>query len=189
MKTRSCYRVVAVLAIVGALSLLLRLLNRSLIVNQPLPSDVILVLSGDFGIRSDHAIDLAGRGFGNQIVIAEGSETLNFGRTLAERRGEQLASSAAKVSVCPIRADSTYKESKESALCLKAFDARRVLIVTSDFHARRSLAIFRDAIPSATVSVSSTQTDYSNRPWWSINSIGTSIREWIALIWWRFIEK
>ena len=172
-----------------AVPLSLRALNRSLIVDRPVPSDVILIPSGDFASRAGHAIYLAERGFGEHVLIDEGSETLSFGRTLVSRRLHQLPESTVKLHVCPIRTDSTYAESREAVSCLRSLDAHSVLIVTSDFHTRRALSIFRDAMPTATFSVASTPTAYSTQPWWSLESIATSTEEWGAIIWWRVVQR
>jgi uncharacterized SAM-binding protein YcdF (DUF218 family) len=182
------------IAVCGALLLVavpltLRALNRSLIVDRPVPSDVILVPSGDFALRAGRAIYLAEHGFGDQVLVDEGSETLSFGRTLASRRLHQLPASTVKLRVCPIRTDSTYAESREAVSCLRSLDAHSVLIVTSDFHTRRALSIFRYAMPAATFSVASTPTAFSTQPWWSLGSIRTSTEEWGALIWWSVMQR
>jgi uncharacterized SAM-binding protein YcdF (DUF218 family) len=187
MKYIRVYFAAVVLAL-GILAILLKVLNRSLIVDRPVPADLILVPSGDFAVRSERALYLAELGYGNHVLIDEGAETLNFGRTLAARRSDQLSRSDVKVSVCPIRTDSTYGESREATTCIETLMVRHVLIVTSDFHTRRALAIFRSAMPAVTFSVASTPTAYGSQPWWSISSIATSIEEWGALLWWRIAE-
>lgn len=184
MKYIRIYLVVAVLAL-GGLPILLKYLNRSLIVDQPVPSDLILVPSGDFALRSERALNLAELGYSAQVLIDEGSETLSFGRTLAARRLDQLSGSPVKVSVCPIRTESTLSESQEAARCVEGFKVRRILIVTSDFHTRRVVTIFRRAMPAITFSVASVPTAYSTKPWWSPSSLATSTEEWGAILWWR----
>ena len=46
------------------------------------------------------------------------------------------------------------------------FRGKRILIVTSRFHARRSRMIFRDALPGAEVRVVATPYDAPAAPWW-----------------------
>ena len=188
MKYIRIYLMIAVLAL-GVLPTLLKCLNRLLIVDHPAPSDLILVPSGDFALRSESAFTLAERGYSNQVLIDEGSEVLNFGRTLAERRLNQLSGAPVKVSICPIWTESTFTESQEAARCVENFKVRRILIVTSDFHTRRAVTIFRRAMPAVTFSVASVPTAYSTKPWWSPSSLATSTEEWGAILWWRFSAR
>ncbi len=180
---------IGVMLLVGSLAFLFGSLKRLLVVDHPVPSDVIVIPSGAFAVRAERALDLAQRGFGNYVLIDEGAEVLTFGRTLAERRGEQTADWPVKVSICPIQGDSTYKESREAALCLKALDAQRVLIVTSDFHTRRALASYKKALPSVSFSVASVPTEFSTQHWWSPEAAATTVREWGALLWLRLVQK
>jgi uncharacterized SAM-binding protein YcdF (DUF218 family) len=167
----------------------LRFLNRSLIVDNPAPSDVILVPSGDFALRSGQALHLAEAGFGSRLLVDEGSESLTYGRSLAARRAEQLSGSAVQVSICPIRSDSTSSESHEAAGCVQSLHAKSVLIVTSDFHTKRALSVFRAAMPGIAFSVASAPTSYGKDPWWSVPSLATSLEEWAAISWWRVTER
>jgi uncharacterized SAM-binding protein YcdF (DUF218 family) len=182
--TRGGLIVSIVAATLAVVPLLIYKVHQSLPIDNPQPSDVILVPAGDFISRSSQAIALAKEGFGPRIVIDEGTDRLTFGRTLAERREDQVSDFPVPVRVCPIRGESTSEESKEVRACLAASHPQRILLVTSDFHTRRALAIFQGEMPSIQFSVSAVPTDYSRQPW-RAESVATAIREWIALVWWR----
>lgn len=167
----------------GFASVLLGIAKHALVVNRPIPSDLILVPSGDFAARSERAVELANQGFGKQIVIDEGAHVTTFGRTLAERRIEETRGWSFPVTVCPVKKDSTLEESRECSSYLLNLRARRVLIVTSDFHTRRALAAFQKTMPSISFSVAAVASDYSSEPWWSFHAAVRTIKEWGALLW------
>lgn len=156
--------------------------HRFLVVDRPEPSDVILVPSGDFSLRTSKAVSLYHLGFAPRIVVDEGSDTLSFGRTLAERRKDQVAEYGPSVTICPIRGASTREEASEAKLCLEAIRPQRVLIVTSDFHTRRCLRLFRDEIPGIHFSVAAVPTDYSEQPWWHRESLATGVEEMLGFL-------
>jgi len=159
--------------------------RRYLVVDRPLSSDVILVPSGDFSLRSNRALELAKEGFGKRIIIDEGADFLTFGRTLANRRTEETSEWPFAVTVCPVSRGSTFEESRECGSYLQKLGARRVLIVTSDFHTRRTLASFRKTNPSISFSAASVSTRYSTAPWWSLRAAIRTIRELGGLLWVR----
>jgi uncharacterized SAM-binding protein YcdF (DUF218 family) len=168
---------------------MMRWASSSLVINMPVKSDLILVPSGDFTSRTGQALALAQQGFADLIVIDEGANTLDFGRTLAERRAEQLSRSGVSFKVCPIHGDSTSSESREAARCIVKLHPKSVLIVTSDFHTRRSLAMFQRAMPEISFSVAATTTSFSTDPWWSPKSIKTTAGEWGGILWWKVAER
>ncbi len=136
--------------------------SRSLlIINRPVPSDVIIVLSGDFAVRSDRALELAEQGYGETLLVDEGAEVLTFGRTLAERRVAETSGWATEVGVCLVTGGSTYEKSRERGTHLQERGAHRVLIVTSDFHTRLVVATFRKNLPSISFSVASATAEFS----------------------------
>ncbi len=64
---------------------------------------------------------------------------------------------AASVRICPIEGLSTREEAHDVEKCLAGEEGRRVLIVTSDFHTRRALSIFRQEVPGKIFSVAAAQ--------------------------------
>lgn len=177
-----------------ALSAILLVLSRAggtLIVNRPAPADAILVLSGDYYGRMPRAIELYKQGYAEQIVVDEDASHKLYGRTLAERRQQELAGDPSiKAVVCPIYGATTSAESSDVARCLNALGPRSVLIVTSDFHTRRALSIMRGRIPSIHWSVASAKTGYNASEWWeSGSSTETLIEEWMSFVYWETVEN
>lgn len=162
-----------------------------LIINRPTPADAILVLSGDYYGRMPRAIELYKQRYGKQIVVDEDASHKFYGRTLAERRQQELAGDPSiKTVVCPIHGATTSAESGDVARCLDSLGARSVLIVTSDFHTRRALSIMRGRIPSIHWSVASAKTDYDPSGWWERSSSAEIFsEEWMSFIYWNTVEK
>jgi uncharacterized SAM-binding protein YcdF (DUF218 family) len=137
------------------------------------------------------AIELYKQGYGKQIIVDEDASHKFYGRTLAERRRQELAGNPnIQAVVCPIYGATTSTESGDVARCLDSMGARSVLIVTSDFHTRRALSIMRGRIPSIQWSVASAKTDYDPSAWWeSGSSAETFSEEWMSFIYWTTVEK
>jgi uncharacterized SAM-binding protein YcdF (DUF218 family) len=186
---RGLQLIIVILLLTLSLFVILALSRSLLIIDRPSVSDVIIVPSGDFGIRSVRALQLTEQGYGKQLLIDEGSEVLTFGRTLADRRLDQTSEWRVSASVCPVKGESTYEESRECGKYLQELGARRVLIVTSDFHTRRALATFRKLMPSISFSVASAPTEFSSEHWWSPSSAATTCEEWGALLWLETVQR
>jgi uncharacterized SAM-binding protein YcdF (DUF218 family) len=66
-----------------------------------------------------------------------------------------------------------------------------VLIVTSDFHTRRSLSIFRHELRGKSLSTAAAH-DYAQfgTHWWAHRQWAkTCVDEWMRLIWWEAVER
>ncbi len=122
--------------------------GQLLVVNAPERSDVILVLAGETDHRPARGLELLDQGYGARLVIDVPATTKIYEFTqvqLAEKYAEGLPEVAA-VRICPIVGLSTRDESHDAEQCLAREKGNRVLIVTSDFHTRRSLSIFRHEV-------------------------------------------
>ncbi|MGA7219862.1 MAG: ElyC/SanA/YdcF family protein [Candidatus Sulfotelmatobacter sp.] len=121
-----------------------------LIIDSPQPSDVILVLAGETDRRPQRALQLLGQAYSRRIVLDVPTNSRLYEFTeiqLAERYVHDLPEAAA-IGICPIDGLSTRDESKDAEKCLQREGAKRVLIVTSDFHTRRALDVFRRELPT-----------------------------------------
>lgn len=177
---------VGVAAIVGALGRA----GKPLAVNKPVPSDVILIVSGDYDGRMPLAMELYKQGYGKQIVVDENASTKFYGQTLADRREAELNGQSHDAKVCPIFGVTTNGESRDVANCLLASHVKSVLIVTSDFHTRRALSIMQFRMPNIEWSVAGSKSTCSLRHWWETRTgIATVIEEWTSLIYWRVVEQ
>jgi hypothetical protein len=166
---------------------------RLLLVDAPQPSDVILVLAGETDRRPARALQLLDEGYGRRVVIDVPAITPVFGFTqveLAQKYIENIHRSAV-VGICPIAGLSTREESHDAEKCLAGEAGTRILIVTSDFHTRRALSIFRREIPGKSFSVAAARDDiqFGARWWTNRQWAKTCVDEWLRVVWWNGVER
>jgi uncharacterized SAM-binding protein YcdF (DUF218 family) len=164
-----------------------------LIVDAPKHSDVILVLAGETSRRPERALQLLAQGYGSQIVLDVPTNATIYEFTqiqLAQQYVRDLPQGAA-VSICPIEGLSTRDETRDVAKCLGRAATKSVLIVTSDFHTRRALSIFRHEIPQYTYSSAAARDDeqFGARWWRHRQWAKTFVDEWMRLIWWEAVDR
>ncbi len=164
-----------------------------LVVDAPRHSDVILVLAGETDRRPERALQLLAQGYGRRIVLDVPTNIKIYEFTqiqLAEKYVHDLPQ-AASVSVCPIDGLSTKDESKDAEKCIAREGARSVLIVTSDFHTRRALNVFRREIPGHEYSVAAARDEaqFGVRWWTHRQWAKTFVNEWLRVIWWKAVDQ
>jgi hypothetical protein len=192
--TGTKYPWVVALALLAVLSVGLAMKAGSfLIVDAPRSSDVILVLAGETDRRPQRALQLLAQGYGRRVVLDVPAKAKIYEFTqvdLARKYIEDLPQ-AAPLSICPIEGLSTKEESKDAENCLRREGAKSVLIVTSDFHTRRALEIFRREIPGHEYSVAASRNDgeFGGRWWTHRQWAKTFVDEWLRLIWWKAIDQ
>ena len=167
--------------------------GRILIVDAPQPSDLILVLAGETDRRPAHALELLHQGYGKHVLIDVPADTriYEFSQLdLAQKYVRDLPDSAA-VSICPIHGLSTREETRDVEKCLIAENVASILIVTSDFHTRRALSIFRHELRGKSFSVAATHdpTEFGSRWWTHRQWAKTCAGEWLRTIWWNAVER
>jgi uncharacterized SAM-binding protein YcdF (DUF218 family) len=164
-----------------------------LMVDQPVRSDVILVLAGETEQRPAQAMQLLKQGFGSRVIFDVPADAKAYGSTymhLAEQwAAEQEQASA--LSICPIHGLSTKAEAADAAECLRKSGVRSVLLVTSDFHTRRALSIFRKQDPAWTFSVAAAydDTQFGARWWTHRQWAKTNVDEWLRMFWWQGVDR
>jgi hypothetical protein len=164
-----------------------------LVVDAPRPSDVILVLAGETDRRPERALELLAQGYGRRVVLDVPTNEKLFEFTeiqLAQKYIQDLPQGAL-VSVCPIDGLSTKEESKDAEKCLGREGGKNVLIVTSDFHTRRALNVFRREVPEHEYSVAAARNDQQfGVKWWTHRQWAkTFVDEWLRLIWWKTVDQ
>jgi uncharacterized SAM-binding protein YcdF (DUF218 family) len=144
-------------------------LGNYLVCSQaPQPADVVLVLAGDFyGPRVLMAADLARQGYAHSVLI---SGTPYQGRPEGEFAIAFLASrgySTAAFESFGHTAHSTIDEAKVLRGELARRGVKRVILVTSSFHSRRSAIVFRLFSPGVQfISVPAPDPHYNPSGWW-----------------------
>jgi hypothetical protein len=167
-----------------------------LIIDHPEKSDAIVITQGDslddpywFGMR------LMNNGYGRELLVDARSNRIFFGRTQADWAGDFIAKTAAnlpgQVRVCAIAGDTTAEEIYEVHDCFKGHPIHSVLLVVSDFHTRRSLAMFSRLLPNYHWSVAAVHDPMRfGDPWWRKRAwIRTGVVEWQHLLWWELIDR
>jgi hypothetical protein len=186
------------LAVVGAVASVLLLgfaanAGRLLVVDAPQRSDVILVLAGETDRRPALALQLLNQDYGRRVLIDVPATARIYAYTqlqLAQRYIEGLPQ-AASVGICPIEGLSTREESHDAEKCLAGETGSRVLIVTSEFHTRRALSIFRQEVRGKSFSVAAArdETQFGTRWWTHRQWAKTCFEEWLRLVWWTIVER
>jgi vancomycin permeability regulator SanA len=101
-------------------------------------------------------------------------------------RGEQ-----SRVSVCPVTGSSTFAEVRDANRCLQTIGAHSVLIVTSEFHTRRALMIFRHSLPQYQFHVAAARNSWQfGEKWWTNREWAKTVfDEWLKTAWWEAVDR
>jgi len=95
------------------------------------------------------------------------------------------------VGVCPGPMVSTAEEGEFAAPCLASLHAQRILLVTSAYHTRRALAIFRQRLQQYKWSVAATEDsaayviDWWRRRAWAKTRLAKTER----FFWWEAVDR
>lgn len=167
--------------------------GRYLVIDEPQKSDVIVVLAGETERRPNRGIELFRQGYAPKMIFDVPAAPQFYGVSppdLAQKFIESLPQ-AKQITTCTIIGLSTKDESTNAANCIAATDAHSVLLVTSSFHTRRALSIFRHTMPSVSFSVASVDDPrqfgvqwWQNRQWAKVN-----LEEWMRLGWWYCVDR
>lgn len=166
--------------------------GRILVLNSPQKSDAIVVLAGETDYRPALGLRLLHEGYGSRLVIdvPAGQEIYEYTQLqLAENYFGKLPE-AANIRICPIVGLSTRDESHDVEKCL-AENERRILIVTSDYHTRRALAIFRRELPARSFFIAAAHDPQAyGIDWWQHREWAkTCFEEWLKLLWWNGVDR
>jgi len=151
---------VAVLMVGGLLVVaVLRYGGRVLVAPDPLPehADVAIVLNGSFGAvaaRRAEAVKLLQEGRVDHVMLSVGAISY-YGEWLPDLvrrfvRREYGDAIAERLLICEGLADSTAAEMIYLRRCLESTDWRSAVVVTSDFHTRRTSMIVASTLAGRT---------------------------------------
>lgn len=163
-----------------------------LVVDKPQHADLIVVLAGETEVRPARALQLLRQGYAPRILldVPANAKVYDLEETQLAEGYIRKEPEAEAIGVCPIVGLSTRDESRDVGECVKADKPKKILIVTSDFHTRRSLSIFRRQLRGIEFSTAaaSDPTQFGAR-WWSRRQWAkTFVDEWLRLIWWRAVD-
>ncbi len=187
------WRRLALVLLAGALLGLAAKAGGFLVEDSPRPSDVILVLAGETDRRPQRALQLLAQGFAGQIVldVPTNAKVYQYTQIQLAQNYIQTLPQPAPVSICPIDGLSTKDEAKDAEKCLARVGGKNVLIVTSDFHTRRALSVFRREVPGYGYSVAAARNEEQfGARWWTHRQWAkTFTDEWLRLIWWKMVDQ
>jgi len=191
---RFLWRLFLVLALIGG-ALYAARGSQFLVVDAPQKSDAILVLAGETEKRVEHGVAMLRQGYAPRLVIdvEAGGSVYGFSKVeIAKRFIATLPpADAARTSVCPTGARSTKEEAHAAAPCLGEVGAKKVMIVTSDFHTRRALVIFRHELPQFEFSTAAVRdAEVFGAPWWRHREWSKQfLDETLKLGWFEVVDR
>jgi uncharacterized SAM-binding protein YcdF (DUF218 family) len=179
--------------LVGVLLAALATSGRFLIVNQPRQSDVILVLAGETDHRPARAFELLTQGYAPRLILDVEAQSKIYQWSeaeLAQKYVEGLEHGQS-ITICRIDGLSTKEEARAASGCLRQVGGQNVLLVTSDYHTRRALSIFKREIPDRNFSVAAAfdEREFGSKWWQHREWAKVNFYEWLRLLWWELVDR
>ncbi len=174
-KRRSRWLLAAVLSALPILILLavrqqvLNGLGEFLVVSDPLEhADLIYVFAGDFwGSRVLLGANLGSQGWAPRVVLSGGRYVSSYASDLAVDFAVQHGYPRGLFLPVRFEAQSTIDEARAMGPIFHRLGARRVLLVTSNFHSRRAAQVFRLFLPEFEFRMESSPDDtFDPHAWW-----------------------
>jgi len=187
------FRLLILLFLVAILAALASQAARFLVVDEPEKSDAIVVLAGETNVRPSRALELLRQGVAPHVFLDAETRDVIYDQQLVEIAQKYVndRAEANRVSVCPITGYSTIAEADDVSRCLQSLGAHRVLIVTSEYHTRRSLMIFRHRLPQYQFNTAAARNPaqfgeawWTNREWAKV-----TFDEWLKMLWWEAVDR
>ena len=164
-----------------------------LVVDSPQHADVIVVLAGETDKRPLRALELLQQAYAAHVIIDVPANAQIYQWTqlqLAKMFIDGLPH-AGDISLCPIVGLSTRDESHDVIPCMQGVVGKNVLLVTSDYHTRRALAIFRHELKDRNFSIAAAyDSNTFGEKWWRHREWAkTALGEWTKLVWWEVVDR
>jgi uncharacterized SAM-binding protein YcdF (DUF218 family) len=151
---------------------LLRMAGEFWVVDEPAEtSDVIVVLSGDNydAERATRAASLFKSGMAPR-VMATGRALRSYATTTDLMKRDLLEHGVPEASIVPFthKADDTREEAAAVSEFVVSHGWKKVLLVTSNYHSRRSQYIYEHALPSSArlLTIAAPDSEYDPNYWW-----------------------
>lgn len=188
-------RKLALLAAVVVVVLLILNAGRVLVIRDLRQADAIVVLNGESDRRPALGVELFRQGYARRIVLDVSQDGHVYHLTQAQIAEAYIRTLppeiAGSVSVCATSAQSTREEAGQVRRCLDAAGARSVLVVTSEYHTRRAVSVFRHVFPDRSVGVAgAVEPEEFGVRWWRHRQWAkTTVEEWTRLLWWECVDR
>lgn len=159
----------ALLALVSLREQALTALGQALVRSDvPEKADLIYVLAGDFwGSRVLVGADLGARGYAKRVVLSGGQYQDKNSGDMAVDFAVQHGYTRCLFYSVHLNGPSTIDEAREIGPVFQRLGARRIILVTSNFHSRRAGLVFRLVLPAYNFQVvAAPETDFDPASWW-----------------------
>jgi uncharacterized SAM-binding protein YcdF (DUF218 family) len=183
-----------VLVLLGIIAIyLFRHAASFLVASAPEPADLIVVMAGgDDDLRYWNAVKLMHEGYAHRLLLDVYARGKTYGRMDVELAQEFLdRTTPGQSALCVAQQNSTYDEARYLARCLEGSGVQSILVVTSDYHTRRALAILRARLPRYRFAVyAADDSFYFGARWWTNREWAkTTLAEWQRYIWWLLVDR
>jgi uncharacterized SAM-binding protein YcdF (DUF218 family) len=181
------------LAIVLLVVVLARHAGSYLVVSAPEHADLIVVLAGgNNDLRYWTGLRLMDEGLAPRLMLDVFDKGVSFGnKDIDLAQGFVQKTGGGRATVCAIAQNSTYDEARYLADCLRGSNIKSILVVTSAYHTRRTIEIFKKRLPQYQISVYAADDPYFfNTKWWQTREWAkTTLAEWQRYLWWLFVDQ
>ena len=109
--------------------------------SKPKPAPVLIVLGGESGERTDHALELMRSGSAPKILFSGAGEAQFVKTRLREAKISETRL------ILETNSTSTYENARFTVALLRELKITNAIVVTSWYHSRRALACFHHAAP------------------------------------------
>jgi uncharacterized SAM-binding protein YcdF (DUF218 family) len=183
---------VAVLLVAIAI-VALRHAGSFLVVNRPEHADLIVVLGGgNNDLRYWNGVRLMREGYAPRLILDVFAKGETFGnRDIDLARDFVNRTSPGTATVCTLADNSTYAEAYSLGRCLQGANVKSILVVTSEYHTRRALAILHKRLPQYDFSIYAAPDPYFfGERWWQTREWAkTTYAEWQRYLWWLLVDQ
>ena len=164
-----------------------------LVVNDPQPADVIIVLAGETNWRPARALQLLSQSYAPRMLLDVPTNAIIYNQNTLNiaRQYVQTLPRKDSISICPIAGLSTKEEARDVKQCLQGTRVRRVLVVTSDYHTRRARSTFQHELRGYQISIAAAfDSQEYGVPWWNHRQWAkVNLGEWVRLMWWELVDR
>ena len=169
------------------IALIGKLAGQFLVVNeQPQKADVIAILAGDRGYRTERGAELFHAGYAPYIIVSGGPIYNNItAADLMMNHAMELGIPAEAI-IKESHADSTYQNAFYTKEIMEQRGFKSVIIVSSEFHMRRVKLVFERVFKDTDIKLiycAAKDPAFDPDHWWSSNkSIMNTFNEYVKLM-------
>ena len=158
------------LAVIAVLLILLSItflsMGNLLMINEtPVKSDVIIVLAGDEGKRTDYSIQLFKEGYSDRLLLSGCPDST--GKMLQQAAEAGISTDYI---IVDNQSESTYDNAVYSKKLIVEAGYKSAIVVTSDYHMRRSKLVFKKEFKDTDIDLvycSVNEDGFNPEKWWT----------------------